>query len=112
MGRKGFPGGMGMGMNIGKLMKEAQKIQTDMKKSQEEIANKSFEATAGGSAVKVKMSGKRVLENIEISEELIESKDKEMIEDLITLCINDALNQIAKEEAEITSGLNIPGLGL
>ena len=111
MARRGIPGGMG-GMNIGKLMKEAQKIQKDMKKSQEEIASKTFEATAGGSAVKVKMSGKRVLENIDISEELIESNDKEMIEDLVTLCINDALNQIAKAEEEMTSGLNIPGLGL
>lgn len=111
MARRGFPGGMG-GMNIGKLMKEAQKIQTDMKKSQEEIAGKTFEATSGGSAVKVKMSGKRVLENIDISQELIESNDKEMIEDLVTLSINDALNQIAKAEEEMTSGLNIPGLGL
>lgn len=112
MGKKGFPGGMGMGMNIGKLMKEAQKIQTNMKKSQEEVANKKFEATAGGSAIKMVMSGGRQLEKVEISDELIETKDKEMIEDLITICLNDVLGQIEKAEEEITAGLNIPGMGL
>ncbi|MGP1608685.1 MAG: YbaB/EbfC family nucleoid-associated protein [Clostridium sp.] len=106
----GFPGGMG-GMNMSKLLKEAQKMQSELQKSQEEISSKTFEATAGG-AVKVIMTGKRKLEKIEINQDIIDSGDKEMLEDLIMVSINDVLNKIEQEEKSVTDGLNIPGLGL
>lgn len=106
----GFPGGMG-GMNMSKLLKEAQKMQSELQKSQEEISSKTFEATAGG-AVKVTMTGQRKLQKIEINQDIIDSGDKEMLEDLIMVSINDVLSQIEKEEKSVTDGLNIPGLGL
>ena len=66
--RGGFPGGMGGfgGMNIGNLMKEAKKMQADMAKSQEELAQKEFEATVGGGAVYVKVSGEKQIKEIKI----------------------------------------------
>ena len=66
--RGGFPGMGGFGgMNINQLMKEAKKMQSDMEKSQEELAIKEFEATAGGEAVKVKVSGKKEIKEIKIN---------------------------------------------
>ena len=64
--RGGFPGGMGGfgGMNINQLMKEAKKMQADMEKSQEELTSKDFEATAGGGAVYVKVSGAKIIKEI------------------------------------------------
>ena len=69
--RGGFPnmGGFG-GMNINQLMKEAKKMQSDMEKTQEELAAKEFEATAGGGAVAVKVSGDKVLKEITIKKEV------------------------------------------
>ena len=79
MGRKGFPGmGFPGGMNINKLLKEAQKMQSDMQKSQKEIQDKTFEAVAGGGAVSAKMTGKRELIEINVSEELLDKEEKDM----------------------------------
>ena len=66
--RGGFPGGMGGfgGMNINQLMKEAKKMQADMEKSQEELTSRDFEATAGGGAVYVKVSGAKVVKEIKV----------------------------------------------
>ena len=66
MSKRGFPGGMGGfgGMNINQLMKEAKKMQADMEKSQEELALKEFDATAGGGAISVKVSGTKELKEI------------------------------------------------
>ena len=77
--RGGFPnmGGFG-GMNINQLMKEAKKMQSDMEKSQEELAAKEFEATAGGGAVAVKVSGDKVLKEITIKKEVVDPGDVEM----------------------------------
>ena len=82
--RGGFPnmGGFG-GMNINQLMKEAKKMQSDMEKSQEELAAKEFEATAGGGAVAVKVSGDKVLKEITIKKEVVDPDDVEMLQDLI-----------------------------
>ena len=67
--RGGFPGGMGGfgGMNINNLMKEAKKMQADMEKSQAELATKEFDASAGGGAVTVKVSGEKLLKSFTIS---------------------------------------------
>ena len=71
--RGGFPGMGGFGgMNLGQLMKEAKKMQSDMEKSQEELASKEFEATAGGGAVYVKVSGSKELKDIKIKKEVVE----------------------------------------
>ena len=105
MGRKGFPGmGFPGGMNINKLLKEAQKMQSDMQKSQKEIQEKVFESVAGGGAVSAKMNGKRELLELNVAEE--------MLQDVLMVCINDLLKQIDNEEQEMTKGMSIPGMGL
>ena len=69
--RGGFPGGMGGfgGMNLGNIMKQAQKMQADLTKTQEELASKEFETSCGGGAVEVKVSGAKVLKEIKIKTE-------------------------------------------
>ena len=112
MSKRGFPGGIGGfgGMNINQLMKEAKKMQSDMEKSQEELAEKEFEASAGGEAVKVKVSGKKEIKELKIKPEVLDPDDVEMLEDLITTCINNALSQVDNAQAESLGKYNIPGL--
>lgn len=110
--RGGFPGGMGGfgGMNINNLMKEAKKMQADMEKSQEELASKDFDATAGGGAISVKVSGQKVLKEIKIKKEVVDPEDVEMLEDLILTCVNEALRKVDSAQAEQMGKFNIPGL--
>ena len=109
--RGGFPnmGGFG-GMNINQLMKEAKKMQSDMEKTQEELAAKEFEATAGGGAVAVKVSGDKVLKEITIKKEVVDPDDVEMLQDLIISCVNEALRKVDSEQAASLGKYNIPGL--
>ena len=88
--RGGFPGGMGGfgGMNMNNLMKQAKKMQEDMEKSQAELASKDFEATAGGGAISVKVSGEKVIKEIKIQKDVVDPDDVEMLEDLILTCVN------------------------
>lgn len=108
--RGGFPGMGGFGgMNLNQLMKEAKKMQSDMEKSQEELASKEFEATAGGGAVYVKVSGNKELKEIKIQKEVVDPEDVEMLEDLILTCINEALRKVDSEQASQLGKFNIPG---
>ena len=110
--RGGFPGGMGGfgGMNINSLMKEAKKMQADMEKSQAELASKEFDATAGGGAIYVKVSGQKEIKEIKIQKDAVDPDDVEMLEDLITTCINNALKQVDDAQAQSLGKYNIPGL--
>ena len=109
--RGGFPGMGGFGgMNIGQLMKEAKKMQSDMEKSQEELAAKEFEATAGGGAVSVKVTGNKVLKEITIKKEVVDPDDVEMLQDLILTSVNEALRKVDSEQAASLGKYNIPGL--
>lgn len=109
--RGGFPGMGGFGgMNLNQLMKEAKKMQSDMEKSQEELAEKEFEASAGGEAIKVIVSGKKVIKKITIKPDVVDPDDVEMLEDLITTCINNALKQVDDAQAQSLGKYNIPGL--
>ena len=109
--RGGFPGMGGFGgMNLNQLMKEAKKMQTDMEKSQEELAEKEFEASAGGEAIKVIVSGKKEIKKITIKPDVVDPDDVEMLEDLITTCINNALKQVDDAQAQSLGKYNIPGL--
>ena len=112
--RGGFPGGMGGfgGMNINSLMKEAKKMQADMEKSQAELAVKEFEATAGGGAISVKVTGEKVLKEIKLKPEIVDPDDIEMLEDLILICTNEALRKVDSAQAENLGKFNIPGLGI
>lgn len=110
--RGGFPGGMGGfgGMNINQLMKEAKKMQADMEKSQEELGAKTFEATAGGGAVYVKVNGNKVIQEIKIQKEAVDPDDVDMLQDLIITCTNEALRKVDNAQAAQLGKYNIPGL--
>ena len=110
--RGGFPGGMGGfgGMNIGNLMKEAKKMQAEMQKSQEELATKEFDSTAGGGAISVKVTGEKVLKEIKIKPDVVDPDDVEMLEDLILTCVNEALRKVDSAQSQELGKFNIPGL--
>lgn len=110
--RGGFPGGMGGfgGMNLGNIMKQAQKMQADLTKTQEELASKEFEALCGGGAVEVKVSGAKVLKEIKIKPEVVDPEDVEMLQDLIMTAINEALRKVDDASSDAMGKYNIPGL--
>ena len=102
------PGRMPGGFNMNALMKQAQKMQEDMKKLQDELAVREFTASAGGGAVKATVCGKQ-LKKLEISPEVIDPDDSEMLCDLVMAAVNEAMNQCeevtAKEMEKITGGV-------
>ncbi len=109
--RGGFPGGMGGfgGMNIGNLMKEAKKMQADMEKSQAELSSKEFDASAGGGAIYVKVSGQKEVKEIKIKPEIVDPEDVEMLEDLVLTCINEALRKVDSAQSAEMGKYNLPG---
>ena len=109
--RGGFPGMGGFGgMNLNQLMKEAKKMQADMEKSQEELVSKEFEASAGGGAINVKVSGSKEIKEIKIQKDVVDPDDVEMLEDLILTCVNEALRKVDSAQAAQMGKYNIPGL--
>lgn len=104
-------GGMG---NIGNMMKQAQKLQAKMVEMQAELADKTVEATAGGGMVKVVANGKQQILSLSIEKEVVDPEDVEMLQDLITAAVNDALaksqEMVSSQMSKITGGMNIPGL--
>ena len=110
--RGGFPGGMGGfgGLNINQLMKEAKKMQADLEKSQEELQAKDFEATSGGGAISVKVSGSKEIKEIKISKDVVDPDDVEMLQDLIITCINEALRKVDSAQAASMGKFNMPGM--
>ena len=96
---------------IGNLMKQAQKMQEDMQKAQEELKNLEVEGQAGGGMVKITMTGKYAVRKVQIDDSLL-NDDKDMLEDLIAAAINDASNKVealTKDQmSDLTSGLNLP----
>jgi len=97
---------------MGNMMKQAQKMQEDMQKAQEEIANMEVEGQSGGGMVKVVMNGRHELRKVELDDSLM-SDDKEMIEDLLAAAVNDAVRRIEQQSSEkmsgVTAGINLPG---
>ena len=89
---------------IGQLMKQAQQMQADMKKAQEEMASIKVTGEAGAGSVKVTMSCKHVVESVEIDDSLI-GDDKEMLEDLVVAAFNDAQRKVEETVQEKFSGL-------
>ena len=109
MARGGFPGGMGGG-NLNNLMKQAQKMQRDMEKAQEELEVLEVEATAGGGAVKVVVTGKKEVVKVVLAEEVVDPEDIEMLQDLIVAATNEALRQADEANAELMNKMT-GGLG-
>lgn len=112
--RGGFPGGAMPG-NMNNLMKQAQKMQKQMEEKTKELEEKEWEATAGGGAVTVRVSGKKEVVAVKLSEEVVDPDDIEMLEDLIMAATNEALRKMEEENAavmgQLTGGLGLGGLG-
>ena len=110
--RGGFPG-MGGGMNMNAMIKQAQKMQQQMAKAQEEIAEMEHTATVGGGVVSATVKGTNSLLSVKISPEAMDPDDVELLEDLIVSAVNEALKQAENENAEIRkkmTGANMPGM--
>ena len=106
----GFGGFGGGGANMQQLMRQAQKLQDQMAKTQEELDTREYTAQAGGGMVTVAVTGKRELKSIEIKPECVDPDDVEMLQDLILAAVNEALrNGEAAREAEM--GKLTPGMG-
>lgn len=101
-------------MNLTAMMKQAQKIQEQIAKMQEELAEKTVEATAGGGMVTVTANGRQEVLSVKISPEAVEARDLGMLEDLIAAAVNEALRSskslLQDEITKITGGLRIPGI--
>ena len=113
--KRGFPGGMGMGGGINmNMLKQAQKMQQDMMKMQEELEEKEYTASAGGGAVEATVNGKNKLVKLHIEPEVVSADDTEMLEDLIIAAVGEAMRQAedasAAEMKRITGGMNLPGM--
>ena len=109
--RGGFRGMGGFGgMNINQLMKEAKKMQADIEKSQTELQAKEFDATAGGGAVSVKVTGSKEIKEITIKKDVVDPDDVEMLQDLILTCVNEALRKVDSAQAASMGKYNIPGM--
>ena len=100
--------------NMGKMMKQAQKLQAQMMKMQEEMAGKTIEASAGGGMVKVVADGKQQIVSIQIEKEVVDPDDVEMLQDLVLAAVNDALTKsqemVSSAMSKLTGGMNIPGM--
>ena len=100
---------------FGDMMKQAQKMQQEMGKIQEESKKKTVEATAGGGMVSVTVSGAIEIISIKIERDVVNPDDIEMLQDLITAAVNEALRRaqqmVSDDMGKLTGGLNVPGLG-
>jgi DNA-binding YbaB/EbfC family protein len=100
--------------NMGQLMKQAQQIQTKMAKLQEDLGDRTVEASSGGGMVIVVANGRQEVLSIKIEQEVIDPDDAEMLQDLIMAAVNDALTRakdmVNEEMGKLTKGMNIPGM--
>jgi DNA-binding YbaB/EbfC family protein len=96
---------------LGNIMKQAQKMQADLQKAQEQLASEEVTGESGGGLVKVTMNGKHEVRRVEIDDSLV-GDDKEMLEDLVAAAINAAVNRIADKMqasmSDVTSGMGLP----
>ncbi|MBQ9686353.1 MAG: YbaB/EbfC family nucleoid-associated protein [Oscillospiraceae bacterium] len=114
MAKGGFRGGYPGGGNQMSMMKQAQKMQQDFLKMQQELESKEFEFTSGGGAVKATMVGTRQLQSIVIDPEVVDPEDVEMLQDLVLTAVNGAIkladDETSKAMAKLQGGMGIPGL--
>lgn len=104
----GIPG------NMGQMMKQVQKMQRDMEKTQQELEAKIYESSAGGGAIHVKVTGKKELVEIKLNPSIVDPDDVEMLQDLIMVAVNEAMknaeDESAREMGKLTGGMNLPGM--
>ncbi len=115
-GKKRAPGGRAAGgaANMQKQMAQVQAMQRQMEEIQAELEAKEYETTAGGGAVSVKVNGKREILELNLSPEIVDPDDIEMLQDLVVAAVNEAMRQVEEdsesEMSKLTGGLGIPGL--
>ena len=105
---KGFNRGGGMPSNMSNLMKQAQKMQEELAKTQEDISKEVFSATSGGGAVSATVTGEGIIQELKISEEVLD--DAEMVADLVMAAVNEAVSEMQKKKESAIGGLT-GGLG-
>ena len=115
MAKGGYRGGMPMGgMNQMQMMKQAQKMQQDLLKMQQEMETKEYEATAGGGVITAVANGKHELLRVTIDPEAVEPEDVEMLQDMVVAAVNEAMRKADDDSAanmsRLTGGLNLGGL--
>lgn len=102
------------GGNMNQMLKQAQKMQEDMQNLQADLEQREYTATSGGGMVEVTVDGTHLIKSIKINPEAIDPEDNEMLEDLITVAVNEAIGNAIKTSEEemsaITGGLNLPGM--
>ncbi len=100
--------------NMNQMLKQAQKMQEDMASLQEDLDSREYTATSGGGMIEVTVDGKHQIKSLKIKPDAVDPDDVEMLEDLITVAVNEAVANAAKTAEEemgaITGGMNIPGL--
>lgn len=115
MGRAGGKGKGGMGMPAGlnmDMIKQAQKMQADMEKTQAELLEKEYSATAGGGVVSATVDGKHTLKSLTIDPEAVDPDDVEMLQDMVIAAVNEAIRtaieEMSSSMSKITGGMNLP----
>ena len=113
MAKGGYRGGMPMGgMNQMQMMKQAQKMQQDLLKMQQEMEEKQYEATAGGGVVSATVDGKHTLKALTIDPEAVDPEDVEMLQDMVIAAVNEAvraaMEDMSSSMGKITGGMNLP----
>ena len=112
MAKGGFPGGMGGMGNMNNLMKQAKKMQEQMAKIQEELEEKTVEASVGGGVVSVIVNGKKEIIEISIKPEAVDPDDVEMLQELILAAVNEAMRKADEmaqgEMGKLTGGMGMP----
>ena len=107
-GFRGMPGGM----NQAAMLKQAQKMQQEMLRMQEEMENKTYTAAAGGGVVSATVTGKREVKEVVIDPDAVDPEDVEMLQDMIVAAVNEALRAAEKDSAssmqQLTGGLGLP----
>ena len=106
--RGGFPGGMPGNMN--NLMKQAQRMQRQMEENQRELEAKEFTAKAGGGAVEVTVTGKKLITNVVLSKDVVDPDDVEMLQDLIIAAVNEAMKMADEASSQMMNQMT-GGLG-
>ena len=100
--------------NMGNIMKQAQKFQAKIAKLQDELGDRTVEASAGGGMITVVVNGRQEVLSINIEREVVDPEDVEMLQDLILAAVNDGLTKakdmVSEEMGQLTKGLNIPNI--
>ena len=100
--------------NMNQMLKQAQKMQEDMQNLQEDLEQREYTASSGGGMVEVTVDGKHLIKRIKINSDAVDPEDSEVLEDLVTVAVNEAIGNAIKTSEEemgaITGGLNLPGM--